>query len=107
MTSIFTKFAIAAVLGLGTLATIPAVASAQDNRPHMGVVGHGDQYNRRPMGNRMSCSSGQAVEKASRTGLRGAHVVRRDNGRVVVEGRRMHRISRIVFANVRGCPIIR
>lgn len=116
MTNIFKKVAIAAVLGLSTLATIPAVASAQDSRPRFGVTGHGDNHNQRPMDNRhrpdrnnyrMACSSGQAVEKASRIGLRGAHVIRQDRGRVIVEGRRQHRIVRMTFANSRGCPIIR
>jgi hypothetical protein len=121
MTSIFTKAAVAAVLALSTLATIPAVASAQDARIHIGVTGPGDNHDQR-MDNRhdnhyrprpdrrdfrVSCSSGQAVEKAARTGLRDAHVVRRDGGRVIVEGRRHHRLDRIVFANTRGCPIIR
>lgn len=115
MNNIFTKVAIAAVLGLSTLAAIPATASARDTGIYIGVSGHrhhetyyhhhNPRHDRR--GYRESCSSGQAEYKASRFGLRAAHVIRRTPGRVVVEGRRHHYHQRIVFANTRGCPIIR
>ena len=117
MTSIFTKVAIAAVLGLSTLAAIPATASARDTGIYIGFGGqrHHETYRHHQPRHerherrvyRASCSSGQAVYKASRIGLRAAHVTRRSPGRVVVEGRHHHRHSRIVFANTRGCPIIR
>ena len=117
MTNIFAKAAIAAVLSLGTLAAIPAAASANDFGVYFGVGGpgyhhrhHNDRRDYRVFhGERHAgrCSDGRAIWKAERTGLHRAYVTRRGPGRVVVEGRRHHRFDRMVFANSRGCPIIR
>jgi hypothetical protein len=48
-----------------------------------------------------------AEEKASRMGLRRAQVVDVSPRRVVVAGFDRRGRDRIVFANVRGCPVIR
>lgn len=52
------------------------------------------------------CAPGLAQEKARDFGLRRAQVVDVSPRRVVVEGRRRGEYRTVVFANVRGCPII-
>jgi hypothetical protein len=56
---------------------------------------------------RGQCHPGQAVEKARWNGLRRAFVADVSPRRVVVAGVRHGSRDRIVFANVRGCPVIR
>lgn len=53
------------------------------------------------------CSPRLAEEKASRMGLRRARVVDVDRRTVTVVGRDRHGRDRVVFANDRGCPVIR
>lgn len=53
------------------------------------------------------CAPWQAERKASRMGLRRAHVVDVNRRVVVVSGFNRHGRDRMVFANVRGCPLIR
>lgn len=108
MISLFTKAAIAAVVGLGSIAAVPAVASARD----VGVVveiGHHDRHYKRPhhWQPRQACTNREAVWRAKSTGLRGAYVAGRGRNRIVVEGHRGHRFDRMVIADRRGCPIIR
>ncbi|WEZ82991.1 hypothetical protein P6U16_18960 [Rhizobium sp. 32-5/1] len=52
------------------------------------------------------CDPRLAQEKARDFGLRRAQVVDVSPRRVVVEGRRRGEYRTVVFANVRGCPII-
>ncbi len=56
---------------------------------------------------RGQCHPAQAVEKARWNGLRRAFVADVSPRRVVVAGIRHGDRDRIVFANVRGCPVIR
>jgi hypothetical protein len=56
---------------------------------------------------RRGCSAWRAEDKASRMGLRRARVVSMSRRAVVVDGRGWHGRDRIVFANERGCPVIR
>jgi hypothetical protein len=56
---------------------------------------------------RGQCHPAQAVEKARWNGLRRAFVADVSPRRVVVAGVRHGDRDRIVFANVRGCPVIR
>jgi hypothetical protein len=112
MFRIFTKAALAALIGLGAMSAIPATASANDFGVRIEVAGprhhyddrrhSNDRYYRGPM-----CSNRLALQKAARTGLRGARIVARSPRAVVIEGRRHHRHDRMVFANNRGCPIVR
>jgi hypothetical protein len=53
------------------------------------------------------CAPGFAEEKASRMGLRRAHVIDMNRRVVVVEGFSRRGPDRIVFANERGCPLMR
>jgi hypothetical protein len=55
---------------------------------------------------RRSCSSGQALDKARRMGLRRARVV--DTGRhtIKVSGRKYNDRVTVIFARDRGCPIL-
>lgn len=57
-------------------------------------------------GRRGRCAPGLAVEKARDRGLRRAHVADVSRRQVVVAGRRYGERRAIVFANVRGCPVI-
>lgn len=57
---------------------------------------------RRPRG----CFPGQAVDKARFQGLRHARIGRITPRSVVVVGRGPYGPDRMVFANVRGCPLI-
>ncbi|WP_349435039.1 hypothetical protein [Pararhizobium sp. A13] len=52
------------------------------------------------------CAPWLAVDKARYFGLRRAYVADVSWRRVVVEGRRHGDYRRVVFANVRGCPVI-
>ncbi|NML73062.1 hypothetical protein HHL25_02870 [Rhizobium sp. S-51] len=64
--------------------------------------GHGRRHHRPEF-----CAPGHAVEKARWNGLRRAHVQDVTPRRVVVGGFRHGGFDRMVFANVRGCPVIR
>ncbi|RCW28294.1 hypothetical protein DFR48_101304 [Ciceribacter lividus] len=64
---------------------------------------HHDRYERRQY---RPCNPGRAVEKARWNGLRHARVQRVTPRKVVVAGYRHGDYDRMVFANVRGCPII-
>jgi hypothetical protein len=122
----FTKAALAAVIGFGTISAAPATASASGlnvdfyfgfgapmprmyhrhefREPHWRDHRRGD---RRWDERRRGCSERRAIRKARRAGLRKARVIRHDHRKLVVKGRvRGHR-EHIVFANMRGCPIIR
>jgi hypothetical protein len=108
MTSFFTKAALATLIGLGSIATVPVAASARD----VGIVvevGHHDRHYKRPhhWRPRQACSNREAIWRAKSAGLRGAHVAGRGRNRIVVEGRRGHRFDRMVIADRRGCPIVR
>ncbi|AFL53171.1 hypothetical protein ABIE78_000934 [Sinorhizobium fredii] len=52
------------------------------------------------------CEPWLAVDKARDRGLRRAHVADISRRQVVVQGRRHGDRQAIIFANVRGCPII-
>ena len=107
MTSMIVKAGVAALIALtGLSATAPTAAAAG---PEFAIqVQYRDRDrdwrpDRRPRG----CSPWLAEEKASRMGLRRARVV--DAGRrvVIVAGFGRRGPDRIVFANERGCPVIR
>lgn len=105
MTSIFAKAGIAALI---VFCAIPAtVSTAAAAGPHGAIVEaqYGGDRHYRP---HRACSPIQAVQKARMRGLRDVRVTGISPRRVVVAGHsRHHGRDRIVFANVRGCPIIR
>ncbi|NTJ42889.1 hypothetical protein G6L28_09820 [Agrobacterium larrymoorei] len=112
MISNFAKLGLAALMALGGISATASTASAQDVRYGIYVQdgyrhgGHG--WGRPDRGrDRDRCSTWRAEEKASRMGLRRARVIDVSPRRVVVAGFDRHGRDRIVFANVRGCPVIR
>lgn len=116
MTTFLAKAAVAAALSLTALFGTVSTAAADDigfgiyvDGPGRGWDGGRHDRGRGPgwHGPRhRACSPGQAVEKARWSGLRRAHVRDVTPRRVVVGGIRHGRPDRIVFANVRGCPVI-
>ena len=112
--------ALSALIGLGSLAALPAAAQA-DNL-YLGFGGGsaqlgveiGDRYDgkrydnhRRPVRNFRDCSPDRAIEKAWRMGLRNPRVVDVDRRTIEVRGqRRGHRVH-VVFARAPHCPVIR
>ncbi|MGE7368136.1 hypothetical protein ACQKKX_03570 [Neorhizobium sp. NPDC001467] len=112
MTHIVVKAGLAALVALTSFgATLTGAAAAG---PDYGVY---VQYYDRDRGppprdfrgppRRDRCDSWLAEEKASRMGLRRARVVDVSRRVVVVEGFDRRGRDRIVFANERGCPVIR
>jgi hypothetical protein len=73
------------------------IGSPRHDRHHGGWNGHRER----------GCRPMMAVEKARWSGLRRAHVQHVTPRRVVVAGFRHHGFDRMVFANRRGCPLIR
>lgn len=127
MKQIFARLALVGLIGLtGFGATVaPASAETLTFGIHSGGVvdvqyrngGYGDERDwgrdrRHGPGHgwgherRGRCSPGLATEKARYFGLRRTYVADVSHRRVVVEGRRHGDYRRIVFANVRGCPVI-
>ena len=105
MTTFPIKAILAAAIGLGSLAAIPASAMASDTGLRIDVR---DRWHQDDRGMRRDrCAPGFALDKAERSGLRRARVVMQTPARIVVEGWRFNHRDRMVFANDRGCPIIR
>ncbi|WEX86138.1 hypothetical protein PZN02_002396 [Sinorhizobium garamanticum] len=118
--------AVAAVIGLTGLAGAATTASAEslifqfgsprgvdvqyrDYDRYDRYSDEGDWRRDRPRwgGERRGrCDRWLAVEKARDLGLRRAHVANVARRKVIVEGRRHGYREAIIFANVRGCPVI-
>ncbi len=109
--------ALSAVIGLGTLAAVPATAQADSfyfgitpNGPSFGFHSDSsrrwDRNRRHHRYQRSECTQRQALRKAGRMGIHRAHV-RRDNRNVIRIGgrKRGHRVA-IVFAKAPNCPVI-
>ncbi|MDN2566540.1 hypothetical protein N1F89_09930 [Aquibium sp. A9E412] len=107
--------ALSALVGLGTLAAMPATAQADGFSfsiggngaragVHIGESGH--SYRRAPRARGRHCTPHRAVNKAERLGVRRARVVRANRRAIVVRGRLHHRPVRIVFARAPRCPIV-
>jgi hypothetical protein len=109
MTSLIAKIGLAALVAL--TGVVPATSSA--NASESGVViqvQHRDRHHdrdRRYHQNRPGCSPRHAEAKAERMGLRRVRVVDVSRRTVTVVGRDRHGRDRVVFANLRGCPVIR
>ena len=114
------RVALSALVGLGTLAAIPAHADSlylgfgNNNDPRFGVyTGDDDGYYRRDHRRderrdnwRRGCSPDRALDKAERMGLYRARIVDVNRRTVKVMGRQDGDRVVIVFANERGCPVI-
>ncbi|GAK69169.1 hypothetical protein [Agrobacterium rubi] len=111
MISTFAKAGVAALIAISGLSATASTASAQDVRYGLYVQDgprHGGHHGwGRPDRGRDRCAPWLAEEKASRMGLRRARVVDVSPRRVVVAGFDRQGRDRVVFANVRGCPVIR
>ena len=115
MKKFLTKAVGAAFVGLTGLVGVAPTVSAQSLTLEFGPGGvqyrDHDRYDRRDRPRygyerRGRCAPWLAVDKARDRGLRRAHVADVSHRRVVVEGRRRGERQAIIFANVRGCPII-
>lgn len=123
--------ALSAVIGLGALAALPAVAQADSfyfgitpHGPSAGVVvdrghsyrpgpnpwdrGHWDR-DRRDNWNRWdrSCSTGDALRKADRMGIHRARISRETPRSITISGRANGRQVAVSFAKAPSCPILR
>ena len=100
---------IAALAAGGTAIASPAAADGV----HFGVT-IGDRNDHRAAGHDFGrhhrrpalCTAGQAVRKASRFGVRHAHVQRVNRRSILVGGRSRHGHARVRFARAPGCPVI-
>ncbi|MFD2055761.1 hypothetical protein ACFSQT_22660 [Mesorhizobium calcicola] len=116
--------ALSALVGLGTLAAIPAHADSlylgfgNNADTRFGVYTGDDGYrhrrderrgywrDERRDGWRRGCSPDRALDKAERMGLYRARIVDVSRRMVKVVGRQDGDRVVIVFANERGCPVI-
>ena len=116
--------ALSALVGLGTLAAIPAHADSlylgfgDNNDTRFGVYAGDDGYRHRRDERRgdwrderrgewrRGCSPDRALDKAERMGLHRARIVDVNRRVVKVMGRQDGDRVVIVFANQRGCPVI-
>lgn len=127
MLKILKTAALAAIVGLGALAAMPASAQAQggtylgfgsgaqgqsigfhfSDRGRHDYRGY-DRHRPRHQGYRNACSPRDAVRKASRMGLRDVRVVGTGMRTIRVEGKRHgYRYQTMTFANARNCPVLR
>lgn len=112
---------LSALVGLGTLAAMPAHADnlylgfGNNNDPRVGVYVGEDGYRHRRDERRdddrrddwrRGCSPDRALDKAERMGLHRARIVDVNRRTVKVMGRQDGDRVVIVFANERGCPVI-
>ncbi|SEH64450.1 hypothetical protein SAMN05216228_100551 [Rhizobium tibeticum] len=99
MTHFIAKASFAAIIALASVPFgAPTASASQWGRAPVVDVQYRPAY---------ACSPVQAVQKARWTGLRYARVTTVTPRRVVVSGRNYRGWDRMVFANVRGCPLIR
>jgi len=113
----FKSFVVTAAIGLAAAFSAGASANAASpsSVPAMSTAAHSSVINVDYRGNRHhgrssyrgpACSVESAKMKAHRMGIRNARVAYRGKS-VQVRGIRHGRSTGVVFANVRGCPIIR
>lgn len=110
---------LSALIGLGALAAVPAVAQADGlylnfghSGPRFGVY-DGDREQVRDWRRdrdwgreRRGCSADRALDKAERMGLRRARIVDMGRHTIKVAGRKYNDRVVVVFARERGCPVI-
>lgn len=113
MTSMIVKAGIAALVALTGLSATASTAAA--GGPEFGVYvqyhdrdrNWGPDHNWRPDHRPRGCAPWLAERKADRMGLRRTRVVDVSRRTVTVVGFDRRGPDRVVFANVRGCPLIR
>lgn len=108
--------ALSALIGLGTLAAVPAAQAEgvylnYGGRHHSGVgigvqIGDYDRYDYRG-GYRRGCTPYRAVDKAERYGVRRARVVDVSRRTITVAGRKWGERVRMTFGRAPHCPVIR
>lgn len=108
--------AVSAIVALGTLAAAPASAGSGvylglgggHHGPGVGVWfgERGHVYRRHHRPHYRACTPGQAVNKASRMGVRRAHVRRANRNVIRVAGRQRGHHVVVRFARAPGCPVI-
>ncbi|MFD1329623.1 hypothetical protein [Mycoplana ramosa] len=115
MSRIVGKTLAAVLLAIAGLTAAAPAASAGGLDIRIETVGYRDGYygrgpdrhhrwdDRRDRGR---CSPWLAVEKARDRGIRRARVADVSHRRIVVEGWRHHRYTRVAFANVPRCPTL-
>lgn len=110
--------ALSALIGLGTIAAIPATAQAEGIYLNYGGSGvgfqsgtyervdyrHGHRYDRRDA---RRCSPQRALHKAARHGVRRARVVDVDRRTITVVGRKWGERVRVTFSRAPHCPVVR
>lgn len=125
--------ALSAVIGLGTLAAIPASAQADglylnlgQGQPDVGIYvqdrdgrhggGRWDNRNDYRNDNRWgrpndrwnrACSPDRALDKAGRMGLRRARIVDVNRRTITVSGRKFGERISVSFARAPNCPVVR
>lgn len=116
MTSLLTRIGLAAIVAVSAISATASTAAASDRG--FGINGNGIyvQYYDRHHGpdrdwrrhhDRPGCSPSRALDKAERMGLRRVRIADVSRRAVVVVGRDRHGRDRVVFANERGCPVVR
>jgi hypothetical protein len=114
--------ALSALIGLGTLAAIPATAQAEGvylnyGNGHRNGVGIGVQVGdydrvdyrdyRRNRHDFRGCTPNRALNKAERYGVRRARVVDVDRRTITVSGRKWGERVRMTFGRSPNCPVVR
>ncbi len=103
------KLGIAALVALTGISATTSGAGASEPRFGTYVQYYERHHDRdwRPHHRRPGCAPWLAEEKARGMGLRRARVVDVSRRTVTVVGRDHYGRDRVVFANARGCPLIR
>jgi hypothetical protein len=112
MKQLLAKAGLAVLIAVSGFVAPLATASAADNGMTVEVQWRGDdrggpRHHGRGPDRRAGCAPWHAEDKAARMGLRRARVVDMNRRVVVVSGFDRRGRDRIVFANQRGCPVIR
>lgn len=103
--------ALSALIGLGTLAAIPASAQADGlylnfgGGPRFGMYAGDRDW--RPRDWRRSCTADRALDKADRMGIYRARVVGEDRYTIRVAGRKFGDRVVVAFGREPSCPILR
>ena len=108
---------LSAMIGLGDIAAMPAVAQADSlylnfggghREPGVGIyLGGGDRAHYRDRRPRRVCTPNRALNKADRLGINRARVVDVDRRTIEVRGRKHGRRVEVTFGRGPNCPIVR
>lgn len=104
------SYSLAALVAVTGTLSLGTVAHAGGSDVRMGIYvndGYRGESRRGWNPPRQACSVRLAEDKARNMGIRRARVVDVSPRRVVVAGVSRHGRDQVVFANARGCPVIR